>query len=103
MIIQIVLIQILILIGIYEEPAVTPKETQISTFSTKILDDSPGRVTNIRITCGILNETVINPGDTFSFNAIVGKPTAERGYQEAKIIINHKTEKGLGGRKLSSK
>ena len=65
--------------------------------------NSAGRLTNIRITCGILNGFIINPGDTFSFNNIVGKPTSERGYQEAKIIINHKAEMGLGGRKLSGK
>lgn len=89
--------QILKIYGTSEISNSIPKETQISTFSTKILDNSTGRLTNIRITCGILNETILNPGDTFSFNNIVGKPTAERGYQEAKIIINHKSEMGLGG------
>lgn len=74
-----------------------PKETQISTYSTAIKDNAAGRLTNIRITCGIINGTVINPGETFSFNNIVGKPTAEKGYQEAKIIIDHKTETGIGG------
>lgn len=74
-----------------------PKETPMASFSTVIGDNSPGRLTNIRITCGIINGTIINPNDTFSFNEIVGKPTAERGYQEAKIIIDHKTEKGIGG------
>lgn len=75
----------------------TPKETPMTSFSTVIGDNSTGRLTNIRITCGIINGTIINPNDTFSFNEIVGKPTAERGYQEAKIIIDHKTEKGIGG------
>lgn len=93
----------MIIIGTYEEQKSAPTETQISTFSTKILDNSTGRLTNIRITCGILNGFIINPGDTFSFNNIVGKPTSERGYQEAKIIINHKAEMGLGGRKLPGK
>lgn len=77
--------------------ATPPKETEIATFSTVIGDNSPGRLTNIRITCGIINGTIINPNETFSFNEIVGKPTAERGYQEAKVIIDHKTETGIGG------
>lgn len=76
---------------------VPPKETAIASFSTVIGDNSAGRLTNIRITCGIINGTVINPNETFSFNEIVGKPTAERGYQEAKIIVDHKTETGIGG------
>jgi vancomycin resistance protein YoaR len=79
------------------EVQTAPIETQISTYSTVIKDNVSGRLTNIRITCGILNGTIINPGETFSFNNIVGKPTAERGYQEAKIIVDHKTETGIGG------
>lgn len=75
----------------------TPEETPMASFSTVIGDNSPGRLTNIRITCGIINGTIINPNENFSFNGIVGKPTAERGYQEAKIIIDHKTETGIGG------
>lgn len=62
-----------------------------------IKDNAPGRLTNIRITCNALNGIIINPRQTFSFNEIVGKPTAEKGYQEAKIIIDHKTETGIGG------
>lgn len=54
-------------------------------------------MTNIKITCNALNGTIIEPNQTFSFNEIVGKPTSERGYQEAKIIIDHKTETGIGG------
>lgn len=79
------------------EVSTPPKETQISTYSTVIKDNSAGRLANIRITCDIINGTIINPTDTFSFNAIVGKPTSERGYQEAKIIVDHKTETGIGG------
>lgn len=74
-----------------------PVETQLSTFSTVIKDNSAGRLTNIRLTCNVLNGTIINSGDTFSFNNIVGKPTAEKGYQEAKVIINHHSENGIGG------
>lgn len=74
-----------------------PKETQIGTYSTIIKDTTPGRLTNIRITCDIINGHIVNPGENFSFNNVVGKPTAERGYQEAKIIIDHKTETGIGG------
>lgn len=74
-----------------------PVETQLSTFSTVIKDNSAGRLTNIRLTCNVLNGTIINSGDTFSFNNIVGKPTVEKGYQEAKVIINHHSENGIGG------
>lgn len=70
---------------------------EISSYATEIKDNSPGRLTNINITCSVLNNTIVLPGQTFSFNEVVGQPTAERGYQEASVIINHKTEKGIGG------
>lgn len=71
--------------------------TLISTFSTIIKDDSAGRLTNISITCNTLNGTIIEKGDIFSFNNVVGEPTTERGYQEASIIIDHHTARGIGG------
>ena len=75
----------------------TSNEKEISSYSTTIKDKSKGRLTNISITCSILNNTIVKNGDTFSFNETIGKPTAERGYQEASVIIDHKTEKGIGG------
>lgn len=74
-----------------------PKEQEISSYSTTIKDKSVGRLTNISITCSTLNNTIVHSGETFSFNQVIGKPTAERGYQEASVIIDHKTEKGIGG------
>lgn len=78
-------------------------ETEISSYATTIKDKEAGRLTNISITCSTLNNTIIHPNETFSFNAIVGKPTPERGYQEASVIIDHKTERGIRWWKLSSK
>ena len=74
-----------------------PTEAEVASYSTIIKDKSSGRLTNIQITCSTLNGTILEPGETFSFCQTVGKPTAERGYQEASVIINHKTEKGIGG------
>lgn len=70
---------------------------EISSFSTELKDKSEGRLINIGITCSILNDTIVHSGETFSFNQVIGKPTAEKGYQEASVIIDHKTEKGIGG------
>lgn len=72
-------------------------EKEISSFSTEIKDDSEGRLTNIQITCSLINNTVLAPGDTFSFNDTVGQPTTSRGYQEATIIIDGEHETGIGG------
>ena len=73
------------------------KEVELSSFSTEILDDSEGRLTNIGITCSLINNTIVHPGEIFSFNEVVGQPSASRGYQEASIIINGEHERGIGG------
>ena len=73
------------------------KEHEIAAFSTEIKDDSEGRLANIDITCSTIDNTILNPGDTFSFNEIVGQPTSEKGYQEATVIIDGEHEKGIGG------
>lgn len=72
-------------------------DNPISSYSTQIKDKSEGRLTNIGITCSVLSGTIVHPSEIFSFNKVVGQPTSERGYQEASVIINHKTEKGIGG------
>ena len=73
-----------------------PIESEIASFSTNLKGDS-ARLNNINITCNTINGTVIKNGDSFSFNSIVGQPTAEKGYQEADVFVNQKTEKGYGG------
>lgn len=60
-----------------------PVETEMASFSTKLGGSTNSRTNNINITTGVLNETVVEPGKTFSFCDTVGKPTKERGYQEA--------------------
>ena len=73
-----------------------PKQ-EIASYSTEIKDDSEGRLTNIQITCSIINDTIVKPGETFSFNDVVGQPSSARGYQEATIIIDGEHERGIGG------
>lgn len=74
----------------------TPVETDVASFSTNLSGDS-ARLNNISITCNTINGTTIKNGDSFSFNSIVGQPSAEKGYQEADVIVDKKVEKGYGG------
>ncbi|MFL0251225.1 VanW family protein [Clostridium neuense] len=72
--------------------------TLISTFSTNYgAISSPGRMTNIQLATRTINGKVIMPGETFSFNGILGKRTAEKGYQAAPVDIGKTTGMGLGG------
>ena len=61
-------------------------EEEISTFSTKVHDKSPGRKTNVDITTSKIDGYKVGPGETFSFCDIVGKATPEKGYEKAKIF-----------------
>ena len=61
----------------------TSPETEISSFSTKILVDDENRDNNLEITASKINGTVVKNGKEFSFNKVVGNPTEEKGYEKA--------------------
>lgn len=72
--------------------------TLISTYSTSYGSiSSAERVNNIQLATRTISGTVIMPGDTFSFNGILGKRTAEKGYEAAPVDIGKTTGMGLGG------
>lgn len=79
-----------------EEPE-DPVEETLSAFSTKIVDNTEARLKNIQIANQTLNKTIVQSGDVFSFNETIGPRTAERGYQEAAIIVKEEKEMGIGG------
>lgn len=73
-------------------------DTLVGTFSTNYGSiSSPGRMTNIQLATKAINGTWLMPGDTFSFNKVVGERTADKGYQAAPVDIGTKTAMGLGG------
>lgn len=72
-------------------------EEEISSFSTKIIDEDDARDTNIRITCNAINGTIIKNGEEFSFNKVAGNPTPDRGYKKAGVFIEGELKKGYGG------
>ena len=69
----------------------------MGTFSTNYATSAAGRSNNIEIATKVINGTVVMPGETFSFNDIVGPRTVERGYQEAGTYVGNKVEPGIGG------
>lgn len=73
-------------------------DTLISSFSTNYGSiSSSERANNIGLATGSINGYIVMPGDTFSFNGVVGERTAAKGYQAAPVIIGDKLEAGLGG------
>jgi len=55
------------------------------------------RNTNLRLACQAINGTVLDPGETFSFNSIVGQRTSGKGYKTAPADASAKGETVLGG------
>ncbi|NMM65287.1 hypothetical protein HBE96_22145 [Clostridium sp. P21] len=71
---------------------------KLSEFSTEYGSiSSPERENNIVLATKSINGKVLMPGDSFSFNDIVGERTAEKGYQAAPVIIGNQVDSGLGG------
>lgn len=58
---------------------------------------SDDRLHNIKIGGKLLNFTLLMPGEVFSFIKRVGKPSAERGFREAPIIVGEEFIPGFGG------
>jgi len=69
----------------------------LSSFETKFAGNGRGRSRNIERAAELLNGTVIAPGQTISFNQIVGPRRIERGFAYAPEIVNDEMETGVGG------
>jgi len=52
---------------------------------------------NIRLATEAINNHVVFPGETFSFNETVGMRTKEKGYLPAPIIVRGELSEGIGG------
>lgn len=75
-----------------------PKEEELASFSTKLVGRNTPRTRNIGITTKKLNGTIVKNEETFSFCGLIGKPTADMGYEEADSFDkNGNTVKTLGG------
>lgn len=68
----------------------------LGDFSTPVMG-SPDRVHNIRLSLAAINNTIVMPGEVFSFNEVVGERTPERGYRNAPIILGEAVVPGVGG------
>lgn len=69
----------------------------LSTYSTRYNASNRNRTTNLILASNKINGTVLMPGETFSYNKVVGKRTIAAGYKEASIYVDGKEVDGLGG------
>jgi len=64
---------------------------------TNASSSSSNRLTNIRLALSSINGYCIKPGETFSFNEVVGKRTKDRGYKIATAYSGGEVTEDVGG------
>ncbi|MFC0472946.1 VanW family protein [Halalkalibacter kiskunsagensis] len=83
--------------SVAEEDLVGIEKKIIGEYKTYFNPAVMGRAENVKLSAQEISGIVLGPGDSFSFNQTVGERTVERGYQEAKEIINKEFVMGIGG------
>jgi vancomycin resistance protein YoaR len=73
------------------------KRKRISHYVTYFNSRNKERVHNIMLASEAINNHVVFPGETFSFNKVVGRRTASKGYLPAPVIVRGELSEGVGG------
>lgn len=71
--------------------------SRLAVFSTTMAGSSASRSNNIALAAQMLDNTVVLPGETFSFNDRVGQRSKEKGFTEAPTITGKTLTLDLGG------
>ena len=86
------------------DPEITAEKLKEVMFHDKLGDcmtylwgSTANRISNIRLACSRFNDMVMQPGDSFSYNEVVGERTAEAGFLPAPTYNGTAHEMGLGG------
>ncbi len=64
---------------------------------TTIYGGIPNRIHNVELVAHLVDDKLIAPGETFSFNKTTGDRNAAKGFLEAPVIVNGEVTTGLGG------
>jgi vancomycin resistance protein YoaR len=73
------------------------RSIRIGRYITSFNPSNKKRSTNIRLAVAAINNHVVFPGETFSFNKVVGKRTSQKGYEKAKVIVRGEYAEDIGG------
>ncbi len=85
-----------------DEAAITAADLRsvnglLAEYTTRFKSYQRDRTYNLKLAAKVLNGVIVKPGETFSYNTVVGPRVAERGYRNAPIFVKGKVEPGLGG------
>ncbi|MDR3540803.1 MAG: VanW family protein [Desulfosporosinus sp.] len=92
-------------VGLKEQlPSITAAQLEsqkitglLASYTTHFDPSQSARTENVRIAAKALDMAIVKPGDTLSFNKIVGERTVEGGYKDAYIIVDDQFVPGLAG------
>ena len=70
---------------------------QVSTFTTLMGESSANRIWNVQLLGRYLDGTIVRPGEVFSYNAVMGPRTEERGFREGHMIFGGILIPSIGG------
>jgi vancomycin resistance protein YoaR len=70
---------------------------KLVAYTTQMGASSSNRIHNVHLMADFIDGTVIRPGETFSFNDVVGERTAARGFLEGQEIIGSLVLPSIGG------
>ena len=65
--------------------------------STYLDEGNTQRTNNVRLAAKAINGTILNPGEEFSYNGVVGERTEARGYKPAHAYVNGQIVDEFGG------
>ena len=84
-------------------PAVTAKQLEAVLFRDVLgearthVSGTAARISNVKLSAATINDYVMNSGDVFSYNGVVGQRTAENGYKPAPAYVKGETVDEIGG------
>src|SRR5699024_9399224 len=73
------------------------RANQLASYETYYKESNKERTNNIELAAKAINNFVLFPGETFSFNNVVGKRTQEKGYMRAPVIVKGELSEDIGG------
>lgn len=85
------------------EPEISTEVLEKEMFGTALFETSSeyvvnaDRTNNLTLACAAIDGLILNPGDVFSFNEVVGERTAEKGYKAATVYSGGQSLQELGG------
>ncbi len=72
-------------------------EDTLGSYSSTYNAGDAGRTKNVTLAASKINGTILAPGESFSFNNVVGARTYEAGFRNAKVYQGNEIVDGLGG------